>query len=194
VITKSALVRRDAELLVELDRRAGAKVFVSIPFAEREVARAIEPWASEPAARFETLRRLSEAGLETGVAIAPLIPGLNDAAVPEILERARDAGARHAFLVLLRLPAEVRPVFEQRLRAALPLRAERVLAALARMRPSGSSAFGERMRGRGAHWDAVWDLFRVSCRRLGLECTEREAAPVEPLAPPRRGPEQLRLF
>lgn len=194
VITKSALVRRDADLLVELDRRAGARVFVSIPFADRDVARAIEPWASEPAARFETLRRLSEAGLETGVAIAPLIPGLNDSAIPEILERARDAGARHAFCVLLRLPAEVRPVFEQRLRAALPLRAERVLAALARLRPSGSGAFGERMRGRGAHWDAVWDLFRVTCRRLGLAHTERDAEPAEPLAPPRRGPEQLLLF
>jgi DNA repair photolyase len=194
VITKSALVRRDADLLAELDRRAGAKVFLSIPFAEREVARAIEPWASEPAARFETLRRLSEAGLETGVAIAPLIPGLNDAAVPEILERARDAGARHAFLVLLRLPAEVRPVFEERLREALPLRAERVLAAHARMREGSSSAFGERMVGRGAHWEAVSDLFRITCKRLGLAHTEREAAPVEPLAPPRRGPEQLRLF
>jgi DNA repair photolyase len=194
VVTKSALVRRDVDLLAELGRRAGARVFVSIPFLEREHARALEPWASEPAARFETLRRLSQAGIETGVAIAPLIPGLNDSAVAEVLERARDAGARHAFCVLLRLPAQVRPVFEARLRAALPLRAERVLLALERMRPAGSSAFGERMRGRGAHWETVWDLFRVTCRRLGLAHSEREAAPVEPLAPRRRAPGQLELF
>lgn len=194
VITKSALVRRDADLLAELGRRAGSRVFVSIPFAERDAARAIEPWASEPAARFETLRRLSEAGVETGVALAPLIPGLNDSAIPEILERARDAGARHAFCILLRLPAEVRPVFEERLRAALPLRAERVLAALARMRPAGSSAFGARMSGHGAHWDSIWDLFRLTCRRLGLSHTERDATPVEPLAPERRGEQQLELF
>ena len=194
VITKSARVRRDADLLAELGRRAGSRVFVSIPFAERDAARAIEPWASEPAARFETLRRLSDAGVETGVALAPLIPGLNDSAIPEILERARDAGARHAFCILLRLPAEVRPVFEERLRAALPLRAERVLSSLARMRPRGSSAFGERMRGRGAHWEVVHDLFRVTCRRLGLAHTEREAAPVELLTPRQRGECQLELF
>jgi hypothetical protein len=88
----------------------------------------------------------------------------------------------------------VRPVFEERLRAALPLRAERVLAALARMRPGGSSAFGSRMRGQGAHWEAMWDLFRVTCRRLGLSHTERESAPIEPIAPRRRGERQRELF
>jgi DNA repair photolyase len=197
VVTKSALVRRDAELLARLEREVGARVFLSIPFADRDQARAIEPWAAEPAARFETLRRLSEAGVPTGVALAPLIPGLNESQVPEILERARDAGARKAFMVLLRLPAETRPVFEERLRAALPLRAEKVLSAQRDMRGGrlSNATFGRRMQGEGARWEAVRALFEVTCRRLGLETRETESvSPAEPLAPRNAGPVQRMLF
>src|SRR5688572_23214747 len=103
VITKGALVRRDAALLARMERRGGAHVSVSIPFASDEDARRIEPLASSATTRFETIRRLSEAGVPVGVAVAPLIPGLNDFQVPEILARAREAGASSAFLVLLRL-------------------------------------------------------------------------------------------
>jgi len=126
-----------------------------------------------------------------GVAVAPLIPGLNDFQVPEILERARAAGASSAFLVLLRLPAEVRPVFEERLRASFPERAEKVLSALREMRGGAlyRSGFGERMRGEGPRWEAVHQLFSVQCRRLGLDLDDRRGAgPV----PPRE--QQLDLF
>jgi len=159
------------------------------------LARAIEPWAPTPAMRFETLRTLSRAGVPTGVAIAPLIPGLTESQVPEILERAREAGASQAFTILLRLPAEVRPVFEERLRAALPLRAEKVFSALAEMRAaqSSSSAFGARMQGAGPRWEAARALFELTRRRLGYETVDDEAA--EPLAPrePAR-PVQRTLF
>ncbi len=196
VVTKSALVRRDADLLARLARAAGARVFVSIPFADEAVARAIEPWAPAPRTRFETLRALAAAGLDCGVALAPLIPGLNEADVPRILEAARAAGARHAFLIPLRLAAEVRSVFEERLRAALPLRADKVLSAVRELRAGkhNESAFGARMRGVGPRWEAVRDLFALTCRRLGLS-TDAEG-PTEPLVPESgpRGWSQGRLF
>ena len=151
VITKGALIQRDAELLGRLAREARAKVFVSIPFADDATGRAIEPYASSVSRRFETVRVLADAGVPVGVAIAPVIPGLNDSHIPEILERARDVGATRAFRILLRLPAEVRPVFEARLREAFPLRAEKVFNGLREMK-GGSlnrTAFGARMVGEG---------------------------------------------
>ena len=188
VITKSALVRRDVELLADLHERAGAHVTLSIPFAEDAVGRAIEPAAPAPARRFDAIRALARAGLPVGVAVAPVIPGLNDAQIPTILERAAGAGASSAFMILLRLPAEVRPVFEERLAAAFPGRASKVLHALEETRagvPRGARGdFGTRMVGRGPRWEAIEDLFHLHCRRLGL-ATGREAT-LEVLVPPRR--------
>ena len=177
VITKGTLVRRDAELLAQLARVAAARVYVSIPFSDEGHSRALEPGAPLPSQRFATLRALSEAGVPTGVAVAPILPGLSDRQIPEILARARDAGATRAFPTLLRLPAEVRPVFEERLQAALPEHAARVLAALEAMREGrrNDNRFGARFCGSGPRWQAVADLFRVQCRRLGLH-TGAEAA------------------
>lgn len=170
IVTKGALVRRDAALLGELSARAGATVHVSIPFADDALARAIEPFASSPSARFDTLRRLAEAGVRVGVMVAPIIPGLNDSQVPEILERAAAAGATSAGHVLLRLPAEVAPVFEERLREAVPLRAGKVLSALSELHGGrlNDPRFGSRMRGSGPRWQAIESLFELHCRRLGL--------------------------
>jgi DNA repair photolyase len=178
IVTKSALVRRDAELLASLARRADVKVYLSIPFADEEMARRIEPWAASPAKRLETLRVLAEAGLATGVAVAPLIPGLNDAQVAAILASARAAGARSAFMLLLRLPGEVRSVFLERLAAAYPDRVAKVVHALEELRAAQASpgAFGQRMRGAGPRWEALRGLFEMQCRRLGLEHGERPGA------------------
>lgn len=191
-MTKSALVRRDLDLLAPLASRGLARVFVSIPFADADQARALEPFAPEPRKRFETLRALAQAGVPTGVSISPLIPGLNDAQIPQILGCAREAGARAAFMLLLRLPANVGSVFRERLRAALPERAERVLAAWQETRHRGGR-FGERMRGRGARWEATLRLFELSARRLGFEefGDERRA---EPLRSPSAAPRQGELF
>jgi DNA repair photolyase len=189
VITKSALIRRDVELLAKLHERAGVQVHLSIPFADEKQARAIEPFAAAPRTRFETVRALAEAGIPVGVAIAPVIPGLNDPQIPEILESAREAGATSAFLILLRLAAEVRPVFEERLAAAFPDRVNKVLHALeesrAKMRPDRRGDFGARMTGSGPRWSAIKDLFKMHCRRLGLD-TSGEAM-LDVLAPD-RGP------
>jgi DNA repair photolyase len=196
ILTKSALVRRDLDLLGDLAKLGLARVFVSIPFVDPERARALEPWAAEPRKRFETLRALTDAGVPTGVSLAPLVPGLNDADIPEILERARAAGASSAFMSLVRLPASVKPVFEARLRAAFPDRAERVLSALAEMRaePGAQSTFGRRMRGEGPRWEALQRLFEVCARRLGYRehGEERRLAALEP--PPRPAPKQRDLF
>jgi DNA repair photolyase len=181
IVTKGALVRRDIDILQQLGEAAPVRVYVSIPFADDEVGRAVEPHATLASQRFETLQQLSEAGIPTGVAVAPIIPGLNDSSIPEILERAAEAGAKYAFHVLLRLPGSVEPVFIERLREEFPDRADRVLSALREMRGGelNVSEFGDRMVGQGPRWEIVASLFETHCKRLGID--ESERAEVEPL-------------
>jgi len=170
IVTKGALARRDAELLGELARRAAARVFLSIPFADDATARAVEPNAAPPSARFETLAALTRAGVPTGVGLAPVIPGLNDSDIPKVLARARKAGADRAFLTLLRLPAETLPVFEERLQESFPLRAQKILHAIEEVRGGrrNDSRFGSRMHGAGPRWEAIERVFDVETRRLGF--------------------------
>ncbi len=171
VITKSAVIRRDVDVLGRLAREARAQATVSIPFARDDMARKIEPGASAPARRFETLRMLSDAGVITTVAIAPIIPGLNDPDIPEILERAHAAGARRAFLIMLRLPGEVLPVFQERIAGELPPeRVRKIEHAIQELRGGkmNESEFGSRFRGRGERWKAIEAMFELHCRRLGF--------------------------
>src|SRR5207237_397202 len=130
VVTKSALVRRDKDMLASLTREAGASVFFSVPFADDETAKALEPSAPLPNARFRAMTELSDAGVPVGLLIAPVVPGLSDSDSPKLLKRAKEAGARQAYINLLRLPGRVAPYFEQRLRERLPTKADRVLARL----------------------------------------------------------------
>ncbi|KYF69335.1 radical SAM protein [Sorangium cellulosum] len=170
LITKGALVRRDVALLGELARRARARVHLSIPFADDAVARKMEPYASRSSLRFEAMRALSDAGVPTGISLSPMIPGLNDSDVPELLERARDAGAQTAFMMPLRLPREVLPVFDERLEEAFPDRAGKVRRGIQEMRGGkmNEAAFGARFQGAGPRWAAIQRLFEVHCQRLGL--------------------------
>jgi DNA repair photolyase len=181
IITKSALIRRDVDLLADLARHARCSVNMSVAFARDEVARKMEPYASRPSHRFEMMRRLHDAGVPVHVIVAPIIPGLNDTDIPELLERARDAGARRASMTLLRLPAEVLPVFDARLEAAFPERAQKVRNAVREMRGGkmNRSEFGQRMSGQGARWGAIESLFAVHCKRLGLNAGERLPEAVE---------------
>ena len=171
IVTKSALVRRDVELLGRMAKHGWVEVLLSIPFADDEMARRIEPWASSPSVRFETLRRLSEAGIRTGILLAPIIPGLNEEQIPKILERAAGAGAQSASPILLRLAQEVRGVFEERLTATYPGRVAKVMHALQEMGGGrlSRSQFGARMRGAGPRWSLIEDLFRLHARRHGLQ-------------------------
>lgn len=177
IVTKSYLIVRDAELLAALNGAAGVRVFLSIAFARDGSARRIEPGAPPPSRRFEALRRLREAGVPTGVMVAPLIPGLNDREVPEILERAAEAGAQTAAMTALRLPGSVRDVFLTRLREELPLAARAVELRIRGMRRGELSdpRFGERMKGNGPYWEAMRQLFLNSARKAGLDTDVRMA-------------------
>lgn len=176
MVTKGALVRRDVDVLARLSERCGAHVSITIPFLDESVARKIEPGAPTPNKRFETMRALSEAGITTGIAIAPVIPGLNDADVPGLLERAKAAGAKSAFLTLVRLSGEVLPVFRERLRETMPERAKKIESAILDVRNGrmNNSAFHDRMSGTGPRWKAIEKLFEIHVRRLGLNAREHE--------------------
>lgn len=169
VITKSALIRRDIDVLQQLSRDAKLGVFFTIPFTDREAARAVEPYAPLPDARFHAMKDLAAAGITVGIGIAPVIPGLTTD-IPELLKRAKDAGAKHAFINMLRLPGSVAPYFQEQLHAKLPTKAKRILNRIkeAREGKMNSSVFGERMRGKGQYWEATERLFKIHCERLGF--------------------------
>ena len=183
-------------LLGELARTVGARVFITITCLDDAVRRKLEPFAAPIDKRFEVLRRLSDAGVPTGVAIAPVIPGLTDSDILGILERAKEAGASDAFMVLLRLPAEVKDVFSERLREAFPLRFDKVMNGLTEMRGGKlyDARFGARMEGRGTRWTLIEQLFRTQCRRLGLNVRDDAVEPPSRLAQAPRRSRQLPLF
>lgn len=167
IITKSALVARDIDVLKDLQAHASIEVYLSIPFADAETARKVEPQVPSPAKRFETLRLLSEAGITTGISIAPVIPGLNEDDIPVLLQQARDAGATRATHVLLRLSGNVEPVFLERMKAAFPDRYDKIVHRIQAVRAGrmSNSNFFERYEGHGPHWKLIEQLFDVARRR-----------------------------
>ncbi|MDP8999730.1 MAG: PA0069 family radical SAM protein, partial [Myxococcota bacterium] len=171
IITKAPLVERDVDVLQDLARMAHLGVCVSVPFWDEQKARAIEPFVTTPARRVRTIERLALAGLRVGVMVAPIIPGLNDEDIGDVLRAARDAGASWAGSVLLRLPGSVKQVFEDRLREALPLRADRVLRRIRETRGGKmyDARFGVRGQGEGPYADAIRSLFDQTAKALGLE-------------------------
>jgi DNA repair photolyase len=182
IVTKSALVRRDKELLCALAREADASVNFTIPFRDHETARALEPFAPSPDARFHAMEELAAAGIKVGIGIAPMIPGLNDSHIPELLKRAHKAGARTAWMTMLRLPGSVAPYFENRLRERLPTKAERVMSHIREERKGrlNSSEFGARMKGTSEQWRVIEQIFKIHCQRLGFNSkryTDQEKAP-----------------
>jgi DNA repair photolyase len=171
LITKAPLVERDLDVLARLATEARASVTISLPFLDKVRSRALEPGAAAPERRLVTIRRLAEAGVPVGVNVAPVIPGLNDEEIPHVLEAAAEAGARHAGWVLLRLPGSVQAVFEERVRAALPERAERVLHRIRETREGKlyDSRFGHRQRGEGTYALTIASLFAAAARKAGLD-------------------------
>jgi len=195
-VTKAALVERDIDLLQRLKAEARVSIAISIPWLDEVVARRLEPLAPSPARRLQVVERLAAAGLEPTVLVAPVIPGLDDE-LPRVLAAAKHAGAARAGFQLLHLPGPVAPVFEERIRAALPDMADRVLH-LIRETHDGKLAdprFGVRYRGEGAYAETISGVFRVACARLGLRtATPGDAAPrAETFRRPDRRP-QLSLF
>ena len=184
IITKSSLILRDIALLQELHQSAGCHVVVSIPFLDPADARAIEPNAPPPRRRLSVVKSLAAAGIPVGVSLGPIIPGLNDRAIPAILKAARSAGASTAWMIPIRLVGPVAIVFETRLRERLPEKADRVMNAIREMRRGdlGGGGVGQRMHGHGPAWAATVQLFNIWKARLGF-----------PGFPPRRVPSPFRI-
>jgi DNA repair photolyase len=184
IITKAPLVERDIDVLQALTARAEVSVTVSVPFWDAEKARAIEPYVATPQRRLRTIERLARAGIDVGVNVAPIIPGLSDEDMPRVLKAAADAGAKYAGMVLLRLPGSVKAVFEERLRAAYPARADRVLHRIRETRGGElyDPRFGVRGRGEGPYSAAIQALFRNTAQRLGLSVSCHAADPVQAAA------------
>ena len=189
IITKAPLIERDLDVLLKLKERASVGVTVSIPIWDRDHAHAIEPYVATPQRRMQTIERLAQAGIDVGVYIAPVIPGLSDADIPSILEAAHAAGARRAGFVFLRLPGSVKQVFEERIRAALPLRADRILNRVrdARGGKLYDSRFGIRGRGEGTYAEAARALFDSTVRRLGMNAECHGGAREDTFQRPGRG-------
>jgi len=194
IITKAPLIERDIDLLQELARNARLSVTISVPFWNQDHARAIEPQVATPRRRVQTIERLAKANIPVGVNVAPIIPGLGDEDIALILTAAKEAGATHAGYVLLRLPGSVKAVFEERLRAALPERAERVLHRIRETRGGKlyDSRFGTRGRGEGLYAEAIRSLFETTARRLGLDA--RHDDPPSTFRRPIQPSAQLQLF
>jgi len=170
IITKNRLVIRDIDVLGELAGFNAASVTFSVTTLDNELRRKLEPRASNPRARIEAIRSLNEAGIPTGVMIAPTIPGLTDHEIPAILEAAADAGARWAGYQVMRLPGPVLPLFVGWLEEHYPDRKERVLARLRDLRQGEltDGRFGLRMRGSGVMAEQIRRVFQVHRRRVGI--------------------------
>ncbi len=197
VITKSPLVERDLDVLTSLASRADFGIAVSIPIWDPAKARAVEPYVATPQRRMRTVERLAAAGLRVGVMVAPVIPGLGDEEIGDVLAAAKDAGAAFAGYTMLRLPGPVKEVFVERIREALPLRADKIIRRIQDVRGGkmNDARFGSRGHGEGPYADAIGQLFEQTAKRLGLlqedhVPRETRATFERPLA--RRG--QLALF
>src|SRR5216110_2114088 len=177
-ITKSALVAPDADLFAELARHGAAHVLFSVTTLDPELARRMEPRAARPERRLEAMAALAKAGVPVGVMIGPVVPGLNDAEIPRILEAAAGAGARSASWVLLRLPKPVDALFDGWLEERYPERRARVLARIGDTRAGrlSDSTFGRRQRGQGEYAEQIAALFAVAAKKHGLD---RRLPPLE---------------
>ncbi len=170
IVTKSALVTRDIDILARMATRGLVKVALSVTTLDRKLARAMEPRAATPERRLDALRLLSSAGVPTTVMVAPVIPALNESEIERILEAAAAAGAREAGYVLLRLPLEVRDIFKEFLERDYPDRAKHVLSVIRSMRGGKDydSEWGKRMRGDGPYAWQIGRRFEMAARRLGI--------------------------
>jgi DNA repair photolyase len=170
IVTKSALVVRDVDILARMAERGLAKVAISVTTLDPTVARKMEPRAATPPRRLAAIRQLAAAGVPVGVMAAPIVPAINDSEIESILAAARDAGATEAGYVLLRLPLELKELFREWLATEFPDRAGRVINTLRSMHGGKDyvAAFGIRQRGQGPYAEQIATRFRLAVKRLGL--------------------------
>ncbi|MBC6440936.1 MAG: PA0069 family radical SAM protein [Rhodospirillales bacterium] len=171
IVTKSALIARDVDILGPMAAGNLARACISVTTLDRTLARRMEPRAPAPAKRLKAIEALAQAGVPVGVMFAPVVPGLNDGEMEDVLQAARDAGASTAGYVLLRLPLEIKDLFREWLEAHYPDRAGRVMALVRDCRGGRDydPEWGKRMRGTGPFADMVARRFAIACRRYGLD-------------------------
>jgi len=176
IVTKSALVTRDIDILSRMAERGLAKVALSVTTMDRMLARTMEPRASTPTKRLEAIRQITDAGIPASVMVAPIIPGLNDPEMERILDSARAAGAREAGYVILRLPLEVAPIFKDWLLRHYPDRYRHVMSLIRSMRDGKDydSEWGKRMKGAGPYAWQIGRRFEIAAKRLGLNVERRQ--------------------
>jgi DNA repair photolyase len=195
VITKSALIERDLDLIAPMASARRAAVYVSITTLDPKLARVMEPRAAAPQRRLQTIERLSRAGVPVGVSVSPVIPFINEPELEQVLDAARAHGASRAFSIVLRLPWEVNPLFQQWLEQHFPDRASRVMARVREMRGGRAydARFGTRMRGEGIWAQLLRQRFDKACARLGLN-RERFELDLSAFRPPAVQTGQASLF
>jgi len=195
IVTKSALVTRDIDILSRMAKRNLVKVALSVTTLDAKLARTMEPRAATPMRRLDALRQLSEAGIPTAVMVAPIIPALNDSEIERILDAAAMAGVKAAGFVLLRLPLEVRDLFKEWLLANYPDRYRHVLKLIRDTRGGKDydSRFGSRMTGGGPYAWMIGRRFETHCARLSLN-TERHKLTTAHFQKPGKETAQLSLF
>lgn len=195
IVTKNALVERDIDILAPMAAEGLARVFVSVTTLNKDICRTLEPRAAAPHRRIEAIKALSDAGIPTGVMTAPIIPVLTDTEMESILEAAANAGAKNAGYVLLRLPLEVAPLFEEWLKQYFPLKAEHVMSIVKQSRggKAYNSAFFERQRGVGLFADMIGQRFKLATKKLGMNI-ERPPMNTKLFSPPQPSQPQMSLF
>ena len=193
LVTKNALVTRDADLLAELARHDAVVAWISLTTLDVELGRRLEPRCSAPPARLEAMRRLAERGIPVGALVAPVMPAMNDHEIPALLEAAAAAGATYSRYVMLRLPGAVAEIFPAWLDEHYPDRKEKVLSRIRDLRRGklNDSRFGTRGRGEGVFARQIRDLFQAAARRHGLDGRGPELSTA---AFRRPGGEQMGLF
>src|SRR6267142_250737 len=195
IVTKSALVTRDIDILQRMAKRNLVKVALSVTTLDPKLARTMEPRASTPPKRLEAIRLLAQAGIPATVMVAPVIPALNDSEIERILDAAAHAGAKEASYVLLRLPLEVRDLFREWLMANYPDRYRHVFTMIRDMRGGRDydSQWGTRMKGTGPMAWMIGRRFEIACEKLGLN-KRRSKLTTDHFARPKRSGQQLSLF
>ncbi|MCK0195960.1 PA0069 family radical SAM protein [Ancylobacter sp. 6x-1] len=170
IVTKSALVLRDLDILAPMAEKGLVKVALSVTSLDHRLARTMEPRASTPMRRIEAIRRLSEAGVPTAALVAPMIPAINDHELERILDAAAAAGADEAGYVMLRLPLEIRDLFKEWLIAHYPDKYRHVLSLVKELHGGKEydSTFGQRMTGSGPYAWTIARRFEIAVERLGL--------------------------
>lgn len=195
IVTKSARVEWEMDLLAEMAAKNLVQVFVSITTLDSTLTRKLEPRTAAPQKRLETLQRLHDAGIPTGVMFAPIIPALNDTEMEAVLAEAAKTGVNNAGYVMLRLPHEIKHLFREWLETHYPLKAEHVMNMVRDIRDGRENdpRFKSRMRGEGVYADMIADRFRATCKRLGLN-RKRVTLDTGQFSPPAKQTDQLRLF